>query len=158
MTARVLLALAFVQTGRAPWADWYAYSSYDLEMPSPPSAPPSAPPPVFPPVGCTEQQLQGDVDMSGRASLGDAVSCSLWRLQYGATGALPSECTCMGCDFDRDGYFTLEDCAFLADRQFRRVHLPINQPWNQPAGTIQFGRSMESTKESTMESTMERVP
>ena len=54
--------------------------------------------------------------------MGDAVVIATARLTYGKTGVNPI--TCLGGDFDGDGYFTLNDAAQVAEAQFGMAYLP----------------------------------
>lgn len=72
--------------------------------------------------GCTEDDIAGDFDHNGRATLGDAVHIANARLQYGSTNVNPVEC--LEGDFDQDGSFTLNDAAHVAEAQFSKAFLP----------------------------------
>lgn len=89
-------------------------------MSPPPLPSPASPPENWP--GCTAQDLAGDFDHNGRATLGDAVHIADARLVYGSTLVNPIEC--LDGDFDQDDYFTLNDAAFVAEAQFDKVLLP----------------------------------
>lgn len=72
--------------------------------------------------GCTADDIAGDFDHNGRATLGDAVHIANARLQYGSTGVNPI--ACLNGDFDMDGSFTLNDAAHVAEAQFSKAFLP----------------------------------
>jgi hypothetical protein len=107
------------------------FSNVDMALvpPSPPPHMPAAldspspPPPIsvtWP--GCTEQDITGDFDHNGRATLGDAVHIANGRLEYGSTNENPIKC--LDGDFDSDGSFTLNDAAHVAEAQFSKAYLP----------------------------------
>merc|ERR1719160_2380337 len=73
---------------------------------------------------------------NGHATLGDAVDVAVKRLQYGQTMVLDPACEkCMGCDFDNDGSFTLNDAAHVAMAQFDKA----TYPWDLDAGSRRLG-------------------
>jgi len=93
--------------------------------PSPVAQSPSTSPGTINPEdwpGCTADDIAGDFDHNGRATLGDAVHIANARLQYGSTQVNPIQC--LEGDFDMDGSFTLNDAAHVAEAQFSKAFLP----------------------------------